>query len=137
MRVIALTGGIATGKSTVSARWASTIPVIDADDVAHKMLDYAPVKKELVESFGPGILSGEMIDRKALGQIVFSDSSSRAIVEEIVHPHVKATVENVIELLQAMGHNLICYDVPLLFETCSENNYDAVIVVTTRPDIQL
>lgn len=137
MRVIALTGGIATGKSTVSSRWASQIPVIDADVVAHRVLDRQSVKDKLVKLFGAQVIVEDKVDRKVLGRIVFSDPKAKVELEELTHPLVRQSALGVIDMLQAMGHKLICYDVPLLFETNTENDYDAVVVVTAHPAIQL
>jgi dephospho-CoA kinase len=137
MRIIALTGGIATGKTTVSERWSTKIPVIDADFVSHKVMARKSIKDKIVAMFGAQILIDDQIDRKILGEIIFSNAQARADLELIMHPCIQQCVDVTIEWLKEMNFNLICYDVPLLFETNIENNYDSIVVVNCNPEIQL
>lgn len=137
MRVFALTGGIASGKSTVSARWSTTIPVVDADLAAHSVLRSTVVKRSLVDLFGSEILVNDEIDRKILGKIVFSDAAARVKVEKIVHPRVRRAVSGVFDVLELSKHKLACYDVPLLFETGTDVEYSPIVVVNVDPAIQI
>lgn len=130
---VGLTGGIASGKSTVSRlfREAGAF-VIDADEIAHAVLRkggpaYAPV----VEAFGAGILdqTGE-INRKRLGEIVFQDARRRERLNQLVHPHVYARAEAEKRAIAAAHPEaVILFDVPLLIETGAHREMDRVIVV--------
>src|SRR5689334_6229366 len=119
MIVFGLTGGIASGKSTVSKHIRELwIPVIDADQLAREV-----VKKDtegyeaVVAAFGKGILGpdGE-IDRKALGAIVFSDAEAREKLNGMLHSRIGARSMELIARLQAQQHKLACYDAALLVE---------------------
>jgi dephospho-CoA kinase len=130
---VGLTGGIASGKSTVSRlfREAGAF-IIDADEIAHDVIRkggpaYAPV----VEAFGPDILdeTGE-IDRKRLGAIVFQDAHQRERLNRLVHPHVYARAETERKAIAAAYPDaVILFDVPLLIETGAHREMDQVILV--------
>jgi dephospho-CoA kinase len=106
IRVVGVVGGIGSGKSHVSALLAEKgATIIDADAVGHALLDQGPVQETLVRRFGPDIL-GEpdedgvrKVDRRALGTIVFKDEASRKVLEEALHPRMRATFERVISRL--------------------------------------
>ena len=127
-----LTGGIASGKSTVSRlfREAGAF-VIDADEIAHDVIRkggpaYAPV----VDAFGSGILdeTGE-IDRKRLGAIIFQDAQRREALNRLVHPHVFARAEAERRAIAAAHPDaVILFDVPLLIETGAHREMDRVIL---------
>lgn len=130
---VGLTGGIASGKSTVSRlfREAGAF-VIDADEIAHAVIRRgAPAYAGVVEAFGAVILDkkGE-IDRKRLGEIVFNDARQRERLNQLVHPHVYARAEKEKRALAAAHPEaVILFDVPLLIETGSYREMDRVIVV--------
>lgn len=130
---VGLTGGIASGKSTVSRlfREAGAF-VIDADETAHAVIRKgAPAYAGVVEAFGNGILDkkGE-IDRKRLGEIVFNDARRRERLNQLVHPHVYAQAEKEkTAIAAAHPEAVILFDVPLLIETGSHREMDLVIVV--------
>lgn len=139
-RIIGLTGGIATGKSTVSAIFQEHgIPVVDADRIAHQLMKKdTEVYRDLVEAFGPEILgpSGE-IAREKLGRIVFYDDTQLARLNRIVHPAVKRVMLEQVKQLQSDGSNIIVLDVPLLFESGFDTLCDCTVVVYTEETIQL
>ncbi len=127
---VALTGGVASGKSTVSAMLAELgAVVIDADLLAREVV--APGTDglaEVVAAFGPEVLTdtGEL-DRPALGAIVFADEERRRSLEAIIHPRVRARAAE-LEAAASPGA-LVVHDIPLLVETGRAGEFDAVIVV--------
>ncbi|MBW2467975.1 MAG: dephospho-CoA kinase [Deltaproteobacteria bacterium] len=141
MQVIGLTGGIASGKSTVSAmlKKAGAI-VIDADRIARAVVKKGlPAYREIVAQFGTEILlpDGE-INRNMLGDIIFKDHQKKMLLNSIVHPHVDKEVNGQIKKIQKTHpHALIVLDVPLLIEAGMHNNLSEIIVVYTPQDIQI
>ncbi len=140
MRLIGLTGGIASGKSTFAAALRELgAPVIDADALAHAAVRQGtPALEEIARTFGPGAIGpdGEL-DRKGVGAIVFSDPAARARLEGIVHPAVRAAMAAETARLASAGTELAFYDVPLLFERGLERELDCVVVVHVPPAVQL
>jgi dephospho-CoA kinase len=136
-RRVALTGGIATGKSYCLAIFKSLgSPVIDADQVARDVV--APGSDGLaavVKQFGRSVLlpSGQL-NRAALGMVIFADRAARQHLEEIIHPRVKAVIER---WFGALTEPLGIADIPLLFETGREDDFHLVVVAACRPDQQL
>ncbi len=129
---VALTGGIATGKSYCLARLGALgVPVADADEVAREVV--APGSAALaaiVQRFGSAYLtpSGEL-DRTRLGALVFADRDARSALEAIVHPEVYRRLGAWFAAVEAEGHALAVADIPLLFETGHEQDFDRVVVV--------
>jgi dephospho-CoA kinase len=132
---IALTGGIATGKSTVASLLAlNGMRVIDADTIAHRILDdsYLWVK----DTFGQQYLKpNNKVDRTKLGSLIFSDPQAKKKLEEFLHPKIKAEIELQSEKQDSFEFPYLI-DIPLFFEN---NNYDIKksVVVYTPADIQL
>jgi dephospho-CoA kinase len=125
VKVFGLTGGIASGKSTVSRMLAERgIPMVDADLLAREVVQPGePASLAIREAFGPGVFAEDgSLDRKALGAIVFADASRRAALNAIVHPAVSALAQRRFAEHAAAGAPLVGYEVPLLFE----NGLDAV-----------
>lgn len=128
--ILGLTGSLGSGKSTVSSMFRSLgVPTICADELAREVTARQhPALQEIVEAFGPGILtdSGEL-DRAALAAIVFRDPEARARLESIVHPRVR---ERELELLHENRHApVVVLDIPLLYETGAESLCNGVAVV--------
>lgn len=140
MRLIGLTGGIATGKSTVAAMLAARgAVVVDADAIAHEvLLPGAPAYEDVVRRFGGGVLDeGGAVDRAALGAIVFADTELRDQLERITHPRINALLqERVVEALQSSAP-LVVADIPLLFERGGEGAFEGTLLVYARPATQL
>jgi dephospho-CoA kinase len=136
---IALTGGIASGKSHVLAAFAARqVPTIDADLLAHEVIARgAPAAEAIRQRFGARVVGpdGE-VDRRSLGAIVFADSNARRDLEAIVHPKVYEAIERWFATL-APGAPLAVADVPLLFETGHERDFDRVIVAACKPEEQM
>jgi len=119
VKLIGLTGGIASGKSTVAAVLKQLgAAVINADDLSREVVQpEQPAWKEIVEIFGADILqSDKTLDRKKLRKIVFDNPEARKKLEAIIHPKVRALAEEKIRELAAAGRSIIVYEVPLLFE---------------------
>ena len=136
---VGLTGGIATGKSYCAASFARLgVPVIDADVLAREAV--APGSaglRAIGVRFGDAVLAPDgSLDRRALGQIVFSDPKARAALEEIVHPEVYRCVREWFANLPA-GTRVAIADIPLLFETGHQHDYDAVVVCACEPEEQV
>ena len=138
---IGLTGGVAAGKSTVSAMLAEHgAYVIDADQLAREAV--APGTAGLaavVEEFGEQVLAEDgSMDRPAVGRLVFGDDSARARLEAIIHPRVRALGEEKARMaLDADPGLLVVHDIPLLVETGQAGDFDAVIVVDAPEDLQI
>lgn len=118
--VIGLTGGIASGKSTVSDMFKKlNIPVIDADVIAREVVNQGkPAYKEIVQAFGNDILhEDESINRKKLGDIIFRDDRKRDILNGIVHPAVRKEMIAKKEEYIRKGETTVVLDIPLLFES--------------------
>lgn len=135
---IGLTGGVAAGKSTVSAILTELgAVVVDADLLAREVV--APGTEglaEVVAAFGPGVLTatGEM-DRPAVGAIVFADEAKRRVLEAIIHPRVRARAAEI--EAAAAPDDLVVHDIPLLVETGQPSAFDAVLVVDVPVETQV
>lgn len=139
MKWIGLSGGIATGKSTVSNILRDLgLPVVDADQLAREAMKPGTAGfQAVVRDFGQGVLNtaGE-IDRKKLAQIVFQDSAQRLKLEQILHPQIQELRAKERRRLEQAGCEIAFYDVPLLFEKNLESEFDATILVYAKPDEQ-
>jgi dephospho-CoA kinase len=135
----ALTGGIATGKSYCLSRFAALgAATIDADRLARDAVAAGtPGLQRVVERFGAGILLPDgTLDRPALGRIVFADRGARADLEAIIHPEVYRRIGAWFADLPA-GTRVAIADIPLLFETGQEHDFDRVVVAACAPAEQL
>lgn len=139
--LVALTGGIAAGKSTVAAELASCgAVVVDADQLAREAVaPGSPGLAAVVAEFGRDLLTpaGEM-DRSALGAVVFGDDSARLRLEAIIHPRVhRLSHERFSAAREADPDVIIVYDVPLLVEAKRTEEFDAVIVVEAPDEVRI
>jgi len=139
MKIIGLTGGIASGKSTVAAKLAALgAVVLDADQAAHQAINLPEVKQALVDRWGATILaeSGE-IDRSAIAERVFSTSpesaAERRFLEETLHPRIRDQFERKMVDLAASGTATAVIDAPLLLEAGWQNLCDTIIFVESSP----
>jgi len=136
---IALTGGIATGKSYVARRLAEAgIPIVDADRIARDLVVAGtPTLAAIRDRFGPGVLRDDgALDRQRLGEIVFRDPVARYDLEAITHPAIRAAIDAFFEQLPSETRCALA-DIPLLYETGRESAFDRVIVVACTPMLQL
>ncbi|WP_210609372.1 dephospho-CoA kinase [Priestia flexa] len=138
--VVGLTGGIASGKSTVAAIFREmSIPVIDADQIAKEVVQNGRAAySKIVETFGKGILQEDLeINRAALGQIIFHNEQERQKLNSIVHPEVRKEMLKQKEQLIAEQYQLVVLDIPLLFESKLTYLVDQVVVVHVNELVQL
>ena len=133
--IIALTGSIGMGKSTVAAMFEGAgIPVFDADAEVRRLQQAGGDLIEPIEAAFPGSTGPGGVDRDALGQMVFGDKEALSRLEAIVHPAVaRARQEFLIEHGNAP---LVLFDIPLLFEKGGQENVDAVVVVSAPAEVQ-
>ena len=135
---VGLTGGVASGKSTVSAMLAELgAVVIDADLLAREAV--APGSDglaEVVAAFGPEVLTPEgELDRPAVGAIIFADPERRRVLESILHPRVRARAAQIESAVPPEA--VVVHDIPLLAETGQAAGFDAVVVVDVPAEVQV
>ena len=141
MKVIGLTGGIATGKSTVSQYLAEKgIPIIDADLVSRQVTEKgSPALGMLADAFGAEIIKADgTLDRKALGEIVFSDTEKRVVLDNILHKSIMDSIdEKMAELRKTGKYPIAVVDAALLIESGFDRKMDKVWVVTADMDVRI
>lgn len=140
MLLVGLTGGIASGKSTVAAMLADRGAIIlDADRIARDIVEpgQEPYRK-IVEHFGSEILKADLrIDRERLGRIVFADPVKRALLNELTHPTIMGIIADRLEQLRPTESIVVC-DIPLLVEAgVGASSFDLIIVVNAGRDTQI
>lgn len=138
--VIGLTGGIASGKSTVSQMFRELqIPVIDADIIAREVVEQGKeAYKEIVDVFGEEILQADgELDRPKLGSIVFHNEEKRLRLNKIVHPAVRKEMNVQKDMYIKEGVQAVVLDIPLLFESKLTALVDRIVVVAVSPSMQL
>ncbi len=137
MLKIGLTGGIGSGKSTVSKIFSDLeIPIIDADIIAHQLVEPGkPAIKDIAEQFGQQILTDQgALNRKQLKEIIFSDPEQKKTLEQILHPLVFAEMESQIKQLSSPYCIL---SIPLLLETQMQDFVDRILVIDCPVEVQL
>jgi len=140
MQRVALTGGIATGKSHVLAVFTALgVPTIDADILAREAVAPGTTGFEAVKArFGPSILDPSgALDRRKLGDIVFADAQARRDLEAIIHPAVVAAIDRWFTGLEGAAAGFAIADIPLLFETGREHQYDIIVVTACELQTQI
>lgn len=139
MITVGLTGGIASGKSTVSSMFReSGIPVICADELAHEAVSPgSPALEKIKEVFGSDVLEPDgNLNRAVLGSKVFTNSNLKKQLEQIIHPVVARRKEELLRDYERQGYRIVVVDVPLLFEANWENTVDVVLVVYVNRGVQ-
>jgi dephospho-CoA kinase len=135
MIVLGLTGSIGMGKSTTAALFAEAgVPVYDADAAVHRLYEGEAV--DAIEAAFPGTTEYGKVDRTRLSARVVHDPAAMKKLEQIVHPMLGASRQKFLQDAEQSGAPVAVVDVPLLFETGGEKRVDAVVVVTTSPEIQ-
>ncbi|MDD3579483.1 MAG: dephospho-CoA kinase [Desulfobacca sp.] len=140
MLKIALTGGVASGKSTVAKYLRDLgVAVIDADELAREVVAPGqPANQAIRQAFGPEFFDPDgTLKREKLGQRVFTDPAARQRLNELTHPWIAQALERQLRRLEAQGVPLVVVEVPLLFELGLESAYDLVIVVDVDRDTQI
>jgi len=131
---IALTGGIATGKSTVASLMAlNGMRVIDADTISHEILDAS--SSWVTETFGDEYVTASKVNRTKLGTLVFANSEKKRVLEEFLHPKIRSEIEKR-SIKQDSFKFPYLIDIPLFFENGAYNIKDSVVVYTPS-DVQL
>lgn len=139
VRLFGLTGGIASGKSSVAARLrARGVPVIDADELAREVvLPGTDGLREVVRSFGTKVLLRDgSLDRKALGALVFANADERKQLNAILHPRIAALTMQRAAELEARGEPLGCYEAALIVENAMADAFRPLVVVAAPIDVQ-
>jgi len=135
MLILGLTGSIGMGKSTTAKLFAEAgVPVYDADAAVHQL--YEGEAAPAIEAAFPGTTAAGKVDRAKLSAHVVHDPAAMRRLEEIVHPMLGASRQKFFADAEAAGAPVVVVDVPLLFETGGEKRVDAVVVVTTSPELQ-
>jgi dephospho-CoA kinase len=135
MFILGLTGSIGMGKSTTAGFFrAAGVPVHDSDAVVHQLYEGEAVGP--VEAAFPGVAVDGKIDRTRLAAQLVGKPEAIKRLEAIVHPLVRATTQRFIDAQAKRGARVIVLDIPLLFETGGDQRVDAVVVVTTSPELQ-
>ncbi|HKT80119.1 MAG TPA: dephospho-CoA kinase [Vicinamibacterales bacterium] len=137
---VALTGGIATGKSYVLDRLrALGVATVDADELAHGVtVAGSEATQKIAERFGPEVIAVDgSVDRRALGAVVFGDAQARRELEAIVHPAVYRAIAAAFRAFELVDHApLAVAAIPLLYETRREKDFDVVIATVCRRSLQ-
>jgi dephospho-CoA kinase len=135
-----LTGGLASGKTTVARRLqARGVPVVDADDLAREAVaPGSPALLDIERTFGSSVLtaSGEL-DRARLAALAFGDETSRRRLEAIVHPRIAVLSREHIDRLRESGHRVVCYDAALLVESGRAHEFRPLLVVSAPEELQI
>jgi dephospho-CoA kinase len=135
MIILGLTGSIGMGKSTTAKLFAEAgVPVYDADATVHKI--YQGEAAPAIEAAFPGTTVAGKVDRNRLSAQVVHDPAAMMRLEGIVHPMLGASRQKFLHDAERSGAPVVVVDVPLLYETGGEKRVDAVVVVTTMPEIQ-
>ena len=140
MKIVGLTGGISSGKSTVSSYLKQLkIPVIDADEVARKVVEpNSQGAKEIKKAFGSDVFEEDgTLNRQKLGELVFSNAENRQKLDELLQPLIKIMILEEIEEYRQKGEKMIVLDLPLLFEKQYEELCEEIIVVYVPKELQL
>ncbi|MBA9082893.1 MULTISPECIES: dephospho-CoA kinase [Bartonella] len=136
MKIIGLTGSIAMGKSTTARFFEQAgVPVFSADEVVHQLYRSEPVLSLIIRTF-PGVVENGQVNRLKLSKVLINNHEKLQTLEKIIHPLVWKKEEEFVNRARQQGKKLIVLDIPLLFETNSENRVDSVIVVSAPSAIQ-
>jgi dephospho-CoA kinase len=139
VKLVGLTGGIGSGKSTVAGILRGQgIPVIDADVIAREVVEPGrPAHAEIARAWPEVIARDGRIDRKQLGGIVFADPESKARLEAITHPRIRERVAAEVAALAAAGHRLAVLEAALLVETGMHRELDGLVLVVANEETQI
>jgi dephospho-CoA kinase len=140
MRVIGLTGGIASGKSTVAAMLRELgAPIVDADLLARQVVEPgSPALAEIAQRFGADRLAADgTLDRKKMGERIFADPGARATLNAITHPRIAQASAAALADFAAAGHKVAIYEAALLVENRIHERLGGLIVVSVPDDVQI
>lgn len=141
--VIGLTGGIGTGKSTVSQILKDRgFSVIDLDVISHEVIEFSSVVEKIVQNFGREVLDEDeagncTISREKLGKIIFANKEKRLALNSIMHPEILKVMHKKILECKSEKNKIIFVEVQLLFEVQWEKEFDYILLVATKRDMQV
>ena len=137
MYLVGLTGGIASGKSTVASAWSGLGGIeIDADQLAREVVEEGtPGLAQIKEAFGEQVISEGKLNRAALGELVFSSEAKRKLLEAIIHPLVKDLARK--KIAAVTTDSIVIYNVPLLVEAAVDLDFDKVVTVEAPTEKQI
>ncbi len=137
MYLVGLTGGIASGKSTVASAWVELGGIeIDADQLAREVVKPGtPGLAAVKAAFGDSVISNGALDRSALGQLVFANTDKRKQLEAIVHPLVRELAAK--KIAELPNDSIVIYNVPLLVEAAVDLDFDKVVTVEAPSEKQI
>ena len=141
--VIGLTGGIGTGKSTVSQILKDRgFPVIDLDVISHEVIEFPSVVEKIVQNFGREVLAEDeagncTISREKLGKIIFANKEKRLALNSIMHPEILKVMHKKILECKSEKNKIIFVEVQLLFEVQWEKEFDYILLVAAKRDMQV
>ncbi|MCC9064418.1 dephospho-CoA kinase [Flavobacterium piscisymbiosum] len=135
-KVIGLTGGIGSGKTTIANYFATMgVPVYIADDAAKKVMQSQNIIQQIKTTFGDSIFENEILNRAKLAEIVFNNADKLAQLNAIVHPAVKSDFES--WLLENKKHDYVIYEAAILFESGRYKECDVIITVTAPEEVRI
>ena len=144
--LIAVTGGIASGKTLIS-KWFEEkgYKVVYADKIGHKFLDDEDIINRLTEKFGEDILDNKKINRKKLGQIVFGSKEKLSFLNQLLHPKIRKEMQKIIDEYEELNTSskdlcqvpILIFEIPLLFENKLEKAFDLVLNISSEKSIQI
>lgn len=138
--IIGLTGSIASGKSTVAKMLEGyKLPIVDADLVARIVVEPGtPTLNQIAEAFGSDVIAEDgSMDREKVGSIIFHDPAQRKVLNDIIHPAIRAEMLRQRDQLIADGEKVVVMDIPLLFESKLQHFVDKILVVSVKEEVQL
>ncbi|MCC3861825.1 dephospho-CoA kinase [Pseudemcibacter aquimaris] len=134
---LGLTGSIGMGKSETARMFRDLgVPVFDSDAIVHELMGIDGEAVDLVEDAFPGVKNNNQIDRKELGKRVFGDDGALIKLEKIIHPMVSNKRDEFVEMAKIDGHDVVVFDIPLLYEKSYETLCDYVVVVSAPASVQ-
>ncbi len=137
MVIIGLTGSIGMGKTTVARQFASLgAKICSADGCVHKLMSKGGAAVSQVQKYFPTAVNNGEVDRKILGQIVFTDKEKLKALENILHPLVRQMEDDFVINVKRLGTKIVVLDIPLLFETGGHTRVDFTVVVSAPAFIQ-
>lgn len=137
LKKIAITGSIASGKSTVSSYLKQkNAYIVDADEIGHQLLNiHSSIGQQIIDLLGRGVVTDGRLDRKKIALIVFNDRVKLKALEKIIHPQILQEIEAKYENLDKDKFSYFVVDIPLLYEMKHEKFYDYVLLVDSKEEL--
>lgn len=137
LKKVAITGGLSTGKSTVGRLFKDLgAYLVDSDHIVHELLEKPSIKEKVIDLLGPEIVENKNLNRKKISSLVFNDPQKLNQLEQILHPCVRGEIEKKYKQeLKNKKWNLFVVEIPLLFESKMDQDFDATIAVIAEPGL--